>query len=563
MTDTLTPPHASPFWPPGLPARVPLPPGSLFATLQRSAAARPDHPAIAFYGGQTSYAALLDACLRLAGFLRDACGVARGDRVLICMQNSPQFVIGYYATLAIGAVAVPVNPMNMGDELAHIRVDSGARVAIVGIELAPRFTPLRPGLAHLVVARYSDHVAPDFDLRLPDIVRDSRDAAMPAGCIAWADALAAPPAVAAEMADDELCLLPYSSGTTGRPKACRHTHGGVKFTAVAQAMWYGFDRDSVVTAFMPLFHVAAMQASMNAGIHAGATLVIIARWDRDLVEPLFARHGVTFWNAAPTMIVDVLASPDFSGRGFGRLRTLTGGGSTMPAAVARMLHERFGLTFVEGYGMTETIAPTHLNPPQRAKPQCLGIPIFETYARVVSPDTLAEVADGEIGEILVSGPQIMLGYWNQPAADAEAFVQLDGRRFLRTGDLGYRDADGYYFAVDRLKRMINVSGYKVWPAECEAKLYEHPAIRECCVVAAPDSYRGETVFAFVVLKPEFRDRVTGEDIASWARGVMAAYKIPRRFAFVDSLPRSGSNKIDWRRLQEDLQRAGPVTEPRP
>jgi fatty-acyl-CoA synthase len=563
MTHMPMPAHASPFWPSDLPARVPVPAGSLFANLERSAAARPHHPALLFYGGRTDYGMLHETCLRLGGFLRESCGIARGDRVLICMQNAPQFVIAYYATLAIGAVAVPVNPMNVGDELAHIRADSGARIAIVGIELAGRFTPLRPDLSHVVVARYADHVAPDFDLRLPDIVRDSATAALPEGCIAWQDAVAGPPTVAAEMGESDLCLLPYSSGTTGRPKACRHTHAGVKFTAVAQALWYGFDHDSVVTAFMPLFHVAAMQASMNAGIHTGATLVIMARWDRDLVEPLFARHGVTFWNAAPTMIVDVLASPDFSGRGFERLRTLTGGGSTMPAAVARMLHERFGLTFVEGYGMTETIAPTHLNPPQRAKPQCLGIPIFETFARVVSPETLQDLADGEIGEILVSGPQIMLGYWNQPAADAEAFVELDGRRFLRTGDLGYRDAEGYYFAVDRLKRMINVSGYKVWPAECEAKLYEHPAIRECCVVSAPDAYRGETVFAYVVLKPEFHGKIGGEDIADWARGVMAAYKIPRRFAFVEALPRSGSNKIDWRRLQEELHRGRPAPETRP
>ena len=550
MIDPQAPPETSPYWPPGLPASPQLPPDGLFANLQRSAAARPDHLAIAYYGGELRYAELLDQTLRLAGYLQRQCGIQRGDRVLLDMQNSPQFIIAYYAILAIGGVTVPVNPMNMAGELEHIRTDSGARAAIVGHEVAERFLPLRPGLQHILMARYADYAAADFAHALPDVVTQSRSAALLDGCIAWQDALAAAPAQPLAMRDDELCLLPYTSGTTGKPKACRHTHGSVQFTAVGQALWYGFDGDTVTTCFMPLFHVAAMQASMNAGIHIGATLVVMSRWDRDLVPPLFERYGVTFWNVAPTMIVDVLASPDFSERGFKSLRILTGGGATMPAAVAKMLLERFGLVFVEGYGMTETIAPTHPNPPKRAKPQCLGIPFFQTYCRVVEPETLADLPHDSVGEILVSGPQIMLGYWNRPDADAESFVEIDGRRYLRTGDLGYRDSEGYYFAVDRLKRKINVSGYKVWPAECEAKLYEHPAVQECCVVSAPDAYRGETVMAYIVPRPESRASISADAIESWARGVMAAYKVPRRIAFVDALPRSSSNKIDWRSLQQ-------------
>lgn len=542
----------SPFWPQGLPQTLDLPPGGLFANLERSAGAGPDHIATVFYGGELTYGDLHGQVLRLAGHLQEACGVRRGERVMIDLQNSPQFIIAYYAALAIGAVAVPVNPMNLAAELAHIQTDSSARAAIIGCEVVERFIPLQPGLAHIVVAPYAEYVAPDFALHLPDTVMASRNPApLPPGFTWWRDALAAArPATPARVTDDDLCILPYTSGTTGKPKACIHTHGGVQFTAVAQAAWYGFTKESVVTAFMPLFHVAAMQASMNAGIFAGATLILMARWDRDLIVPLFERYGVTFWNAAPTMIVDVLASPAFTDRSFARLKTLTGGGSAMPAAVANTLRERFGLTFVEGYGMTETIAPTHINPPLRAKPQCLGIPIFETLCRVVDPETLADLPDGAVGEILVSGPQIMRGYWNRPDADAEAFVMLEGHRYLRTGDLGYRDADGYYFAVDRLKRMINVSGYKVWPAECEAKLYEHPDIQECCVVSAPDPYRGETVKAFVVLRPGRAGQTTEDDIAAWARGVMAAYKVPRSIVFAGSLPRSGSNKIDWRALQD-------------
>ena len=541
-----------PFWPVGLPWTLHLPPGGLFANLQRAAEARPDHLAIAFYGGELSYRQLLDRVLRLAGYLVEVCGVRKGDRVLLDMQNSPQFVIGYYGVLAAGGVVVPVNPMNLAAELEFIRADSGAQVALVGSELADRFSGLSPGLKHVIVARYAEEIPEPCPYQLPDVVRTSRiAAALPPGFTAWTDAIAAPRIARPVTArDDDLCVMPYTSGTTGKPKACMHTQRSTQFTAVAQALWYGFDDDSVVTAFMPLFHVAAMQASMNAGIHAGATLVLMARWDKTLIPPLFERYRVTFWNAAPTMIIDVLSSPEFDDRCFATLRTLTGGGATMPAAVAEALERRFGLTYVEGYGMTETIAPTHLNPPRRAKPQCLGIPIFETESRVVDPETLAQRPVGELGEILVSGPQVMRGYWNRPDADAECFVVLDGRRFLRTGDLGYRDAEGYYFAVDRLKRMINVSGFKVWPAECEASFHAHPAIQECCVISAPDPYRGETVKAVIVLKPEFRGRIDAAAIAGWARDRMAGYKVPRLIEIVEALPRSASNKIDWRRLQD-------------
>lgn len=548
--------HPSKFWPVGVAPNLSLPTGGLFANLQRSAQTRPLHMALVFYGAEVSYGELLRQVLQLGGYLQHHCGAQRGDRILLDMQNSPQFVISYYAILAIGAVAVPINPMNLANELAHIKTDSGAKIALIGMELVDRFRELQNTLDFIIVARYADYVAENFSLRLPEVIMTSREPFEEvAPFIGWTRALEGSSKVALQTIEsDDLCLMPYTSGTTGKPKACMHTHKSVQFTAVAQAAWYGFDNGSIVTAFMPLFHVAAMQASMNAGIFAGATLVLMARWDRELIAPLFERYGVTFWNAAPTMIVDVLASPSFSDRTFAKLTTLTGGGSAMPAAIAKTLQERFNLTYVEGYGMTETIAPTHINPPQRAKPQCLGIPIFETYSCVVDPQSMAELDDNSVGEILVSGPQVMLGYWNHPEADAETFVMIGGRRFLRTGDMGYRDDDGYYFAVDRLKRMINVSGYKVWPAECEAKLYEHPAILECCVVAVPDEYQGEAVKAFVVLKADAVHDLKEVDIVNWARGVMAAYKVPRLVAFVSALPHSGSNKIDWRVLQDDAWR---------
>jgi fatty-acyl-CoA synthase len=230
---------------------------------------------------------------------------------------------------------------------------------------------------------------------------------------------------------------------------------------------------------------------------------------------------------------------------------LGGGGAAMPEALARKLEEVIGLPFVEGYGLTETMAPSHINPPQRPKRQCGGIPFYNTDARVIDPQTLQELEPHQVGEIIVHGPQVFRGYWKQPEATAEAFIQHDGKRFFRTGDLGYYDEEGYFFITDRLKRMINCSGFKVWPAEVEAMLYAHPDIQEACVIATRDAHRGETVKAVVVLKPAARGRVRPEDVSSWARERMAAFKYPRVVEFVEQLPKTGTGKVFWRKLQEE------------
>jgi fatty-acyl-CoA synthase len=226
-----------------------------------------------------------------------------------------------------------------------------------------------------------------------------------------------------------------------------------------------------------------------------------------------------------------------------------GGGAAMPEAVARKLQDVLGLPYVEGYGMSETMAATHINPPERPKRQCLGIALPDVDARIIDPLDLHCLPDGEVGEIIVHAPNVMRGYWNQPDADRDAFIEQDGKRFLRTGDLGHVDAEGYFFMVDRLKRMINASGFKVWPAEVEALLYRHPAIREACVIGTPDEKRGESVKAVVVLRPELPAPTPAELIA-WAHQNMAAYKCPRAIEFVPALPKSPAGKVQWRELQE-------------
>jgi len=293
-----------------------------------------------------------------------------------------------------------------------------------------------------------------------------------------------------------------------------------------------------------------MQGGMNAPIYYGGTIVLMCRWDRDVAAELIQRHRIKLWTAISTMVMDFLANPRLEEYDLSSLQRVTGGGAAMPAAVAERLQQIVGAPYVEGYGLTETVAPTHINPIDRPKRQCLGIPIFNTDSRIVDPQTLKELPAGEVGEIVTRGPQVFAGYWRNEAATRTAFFELDGERFFRTGDLGYVDDEGYFFLVDRLKRMINASGYKVWPAEVETQMYRHPAIQEVCVIAAKDAHRGETVKAWVVLRASHKGAVTEQDIIDWARQNMAAYKYPRIVQFADSLPKSATGKVQWRTLQE-------------
>ncbi|WP_310567270.1 long-chain fatty acid--CoA ligase [Hydrogenophaga sp.] len=546
-------------WPPGLPRQLTLPETSLWFNAEVSARRYPDKPFIVYYDSPLGFGRFRDDAERLAGHLKQVCGVQAGDRVLLYLQNSPQWVIGYYAILRANAVVVPVNPMNMSEELAHYVADSGARVAITAQDLLAQLTPHHSAhgaagadaLDHVVVATYSDYLHATTNLRLPDFVTAPRQRVGGAGLHAWAEALAANHAPGPHTAGpDDLCVMPYTSGTTGHPKGCMHTHRSAQCTAIGGMQWFARNQDSVALSVLPFFHVTGMAGGMNGPLFLGGTIVVMSRWDREVAAELMQRHGITGWQAISTMVVDFLANPRIGEYDLSRLVGIRGGGAAMPAAVAQKLKDLLGLDYVEGYGMSETMAATHINPPQRPKAQCLGIPVFDVDARIIDPATLQELPPGETGEIVVHAPQIMQGYWRNEAATAEAFLTIDGRRFLRTGDLARIDEDGYFFMMDRLKRMINASGYKVWPAEVEALMYHHPAILEVCVIGAQDPRRGETVKAVVVLKPEHRGQVGEADIVQWAHDHMAAYKSPRIVEFTEALPKSGTGKIMWRQLQE-------------
>jgi len=563
-------------WPKRLPYRITVPVTSLWDNLATSARRYPQKVALVFFNTTVTYLELLQKAERLAATLQ-ALGIKKGDRVALGMQNCPQLVIAHFAILRADAVVVPVNPMNRAEELKHYITDPDTKVAITTSDLATEWAkasdalPVANRLAHLIITQFTDAMD---DATLNASAQNDMPAAWREWLLtphslpklqggqthAWGDAMRAEHPLGEHTATSEdLAVLPYTSGTTGLPKGCMHPHSTLMHNAMAGSLWGGGAADNVMLGVVPMFHITGMVSVMHTTLLCGACLVIMPRWDRDLAGRMISRHRVTHWTNIPTMVIDLLASPQFTQYDLSSLVYIGGGGAAMPQAVAQRLFEQFGLRFAEGYGLTETAAPTHANPSDATKQQCLGIPYVGVEARVIDPDTLEELPQGQQGEIVMSGPQIFSGYWKRPEATAAVFFERDGKRFFRSGDLGHVDADGYYFLTDRLKRMINASGFKVWPAEVEALMFKHPAIQEACIISVKDAYRGETVKAVVTLRASHKGQVSEQDIIDWCRDNMAVYKMPRIVQFVDALPKSGSGKVMWRALQEKDAEAGKIS----
>ena len=553
MRDQNEPPHFR-FWPEGLPKSLDYPRHSLFVNFENSVKKFPDKVFLNFYGREITYAEAAREVDALAGWLQQDAGVKQGDRVALNLQNSPQFVIAFYAILRADAVVVPINPMSKRDELQHYLNDFGAEIMIAAQdsfdEIAPLVgtTPLRKTL----IAAYSDYLPGtiDPDFAPPEFLRATHATLTNATFAAWRDALPLARKPAPHIAkSDDLACLPYTSGSTGRPKACMHTHATMMAATVMFAAWERCGANTVALAPVPFFHVSGLTGTMNNGVYQGWTIILMTRWDPALAAKLIEKHKVTRWNCLPTMVGDVLASPESAKRHLSALKMISGGGAAMPEAITKNLKEKLGVELIEGYGMTEFMSATHMNPPDRLKRQCLGIPIFDCEALVVDLDSGAQLPPNTQGEIVMRGPHMMQGYWKQPTATEESLIVIGDKQYLRTGDVGVMDEDGYFFINDRKKRMINAAGYKVWPVEVENFFYQHPAIQECCIIAAPDARRGEQVKLVAVKKPG-NANVSADNVIAWARERMANYKVPRQVEFVPALPRSGSGKILWRALQE-------------
>ncbi len=538
------------FWPPGVhEARIALPETPLSVILKRNAQAQPRRTAIIFYGRELSFAELDDASDRFAGWLR-ARGLAPGDRVAIYLENSPQFAIAYMGTLKAGCVNVCLNPMNKAAELKRDLCDSGARALVSSDHGYPAVEGIRDetGLAAVAVTSYADYLPSSPTLPVPPsfATRPERFDRTESFLTVVTDSKPLTTPEPRRLTDT--ALLQYTSGTTGFPKGAEITHGNIVANCELQRVYIdAHPEDDVVLGVLPWFHITGMECQLNLSAYLGTPLVAIGRFDLETVLAAIQRYRCTATTLIATVNVAIASYPGTKNYDLSSMKTCCSGGAPVPQAVAERWEAVTGFKLIEGYGLSETTAPTHINPPHRPKYGTVGLALPFTDVKLVAvEDGLTEVPPGEPGEVVVRGPMVMKGYWKNPEATQEAL--RDG--WLSTGDIGCFDDEGYLRIVERKKDLIKASGFSVYPAEVEATLYRHPSILEAGVVGVPDPYRGEDVVAYVVLRPEAREGATEQQIVEWSREQMAVYKAPRRVRFLEKLPRTATGKILRRALRE-------------
>jgi long-chain acyl-CoA synthetase len=496
---------------------------NLTSILGRTAAAHPDRQAIRMDDLALSYGQLRDAAGRTAALLASL-GVRPGNRVGLMLPNVPAFPVAFYGAVAAGAVVVPMNPLLKSREVAYYLGDSGARVIFAWHAAA--------GEAAKGAADAGAQVVTVDDPAL------SRPLAGLSPVGTWADA-----------ADQDDAVILYTSGTTGRPKGAQLTHAGLvrNATLTAQTLLHS-SADDVMMGCLPLFHVFGLTCGLNGTVTGGGTLTLLPRFDPGKALQIIDRDKVTIFEGVPTMYSAMLhyqadPRPDTSS-----LRLCISGGAAMPVEVLRNFEQQFGCVILEGYGLSETSPVASFNHPDKVrKPGSVGTPVEGVEMRLVGAGG-ADVPAGEVGEIAIRGHNVMKGYWGKPEATAEAIP--DG--WFRTGDMGRRDEDGYYYIVDRKKEMIIRGGFNVYPREIEEVLHEHPAVAEVAVVGIPHPELGEDVGAAVALKPGAS--ATPDELRAFAKERVAAYKYPRHVWLVDALPKGPTGKILRREVRppEDL-----------
>jgi len=479
---------------------------NLAAGLVRTAADTPDQVALRLGDAGATYAELDDAAARVAGLLATR-SVGAGDRVGVMLPNVPEFASVYYGVLRAGAVVVPMNPLLKAREVEYYLADSGAKVLFAWDAVAAEAAT---GAKDTEVVVVSDGFAATLD-------------PAPAGLV--------------ERSSDDTAVILYTSGTTGRPKGAELTHGNlISNVEVVLSDLVDLGPEDVVFGGLPLFHSFGQTVTLNATIASGATLSMMTRFDASAALRMLAGQRATVFAGVPTMYSAFLAAaeapelPD--------LRTCISGGAALPVEVLNQFEKTFGCVILEGYGLSETSPVASFNRPgKQRKPGSIGTPVTGVELRVVD-DSNAEVPHGDVGEIAIRGHNVMKGYWRKPEATAEV-LSTDG--WLRTGDIGRVDEDGFFFIVDRKKDLIIRGGYNVYPREIEEVLYEHPAVAEAAVIGLPHPELGEEIGAAVALKPGAA--TTAQELRDFVKSQVAAYKYPRRVWFVEALPKGSTGKI--------------------
>ena len=511
----------------------------------------PTRTAIDFLGRRWTYADIGDQVDRFAAGLQ-ALGVAPRDRVGLCLPNTPYAVIAYYAALKIGAVVVNYNPLYVAREIEHQMRDSGTSVMVV-IDIADIHARVCEaadrcgGLRHLVLCRLAD-VLPRAKGTLYRLLRrkhQARAAAAPHH-VRWADVVAeGRPPIPADVFGDDIAVLQYTGGTTGTPKGAVLTHANI---VANTRQLVAFDPTRVpgrerVLGVLPLFHVFAMAVVMNYAVQLAAEMVLLPRYDTDATLKALTRRKPTVFPAVPTIYGAIAKLADAKRRDLSFIRLCISGGAPLSTEIAANFERVTGARLVEGYGLTEASPVVSCNPHDGSgKPGSVGLPLTDTIVEIRDPLTRERMPVGETGELVVRGPQVMQGYWHRPQETADVLDEHG----LRTGDLGYTDADGYIFIIDRIKDVILSGGYNVYPRMIEDALYQHPDVREAVAIGIPDAYRGQSAKAFVVLRSG--SVATPEDLGRFLEGYLSKIERPKVIEIRDALPKTAVGKLSRKEL---------------
>ncbi len=513
----------------------------------------PDEAAYIFYGRDVSWRELADHTRRFAGFLK-AQGIGKGDHVGLYLQNCPQYIIAHYAIQMLGAVITPLNPQYKSAEVEYQLDNARARAVVCGTDLYPMVEAVRDKLDNLtlvVTARYADFLPAQPSLSVPDDMR-----ATPATPENTTDLMVAieqaDPMEQAEAVDfdNDIALMTFTSGTTGRPKGAMLPVGASTFKTAALFEANGLELDSTSLAIAPFCHIAGMCLGVYAGVYGRWTTVILPRFDPETTVQAIETYNVDMWYSIAPMNRAILSLPDIGQRNLKSLRynPATSFGIPVTETLAEEWKALTGCQMHEAsYGLSETHTMDTYMPRDDIHWGSCGKPIPGNHIRIINLETGDEQPVGESGEITVGNAYVFKGYWQR----SEATEQTLRNGWVYTGDVGYFDDDGYLYFTGRIKEMIKCSGYSVFPEDVEALMLNHPAVAQSAAIGIPDPNRGETVKLFVVLKPEHDGKVSEQDIIDWARDNMAAYKYPRHVEFRDSLPATGAGKVLRRLLKDD------------
>ena len=547
----------------GVPESVEVPLKSIPQAFDEATEQDPDRPAVVFYGRSISYRELREATDSLACAL-SALGLKKGDRIGLYVLNSPQFIIAYFASLKCGATVTPISPVYTSHEVRYQLEDSGARAIIcqdilydkvaksgakLDFTIVTNVGEYLPGLKRFLGKGPLGRLFSDVNLGAPEIT--------PAPNLHWLQDLIArhpprPPEVTIDPQSD-IAALPYTGGTTGHPKGVMLSHFNLMAAqTVGRAAFPGLEEGKqVILAFLPFFHIYGQAVIMLNGLVQGNLLVLFTNPDTEAILAAMERYHATVFYGVPTLYEYLKDHKDTAKVNWRRLKLVISGADTLHESTMNDWAKRTGSTITEGYGLSETCATSHVNPLDRPKTGSFGCPVPNMLAAVIDQETLEAVPQGQTGELILSGPNVMLGYWNRPEETARTFIERDGRRWMRTGDIVRMDEEGYFHFYDRSKDLIKFKGFSIFAKDVEDVLYAHPQVKAAGVIGVPDPAVGQRIKAIVVLQADARGKLSEDEIKAYCRTELAEYKVPHIVEFRGELPKTDVGKVSRRELREE------------